>query len=101
MKQVSILFLTFILSAMTVCCNSDNKRTSAQDPMDVYFQEFTEGVKKLTPEQLQDFIKTADIALKRLQKVIESDETNPEERFEAMQTSNHILKERDIILKAL
>lgn len=101
MKQVSILFLAFILIAMTTCCGSDNKRTSMQDTMDVYFQEFTDGTNKLTPEQLQDFIKTADIVLDRLHKVIESDETNPEERFEARQTRNHILKERDIILKAL
>lgn len=69
--------------------------------MKVKLNRVTDGANKLTPEQLQDFIKTADIVLEHLQKVIESDETNPEERFEARQTRNHILKERDIILKAL
>lgn len=43
---------------MTACRGSDNKRTSTQDTMDVYFREFTDGANKLTPEQLQDFIKT-------------------------------------------
>ena len=65
-KQVSILFLAFILIEMTACCGSDNKITSTQDTMDVYFREFTDGANKLTPEQLQDFIKTVDIVLECL-----------------------------------
>lgn len=103
-----IQILAFILIAMTACCGLmtaccglDNKITSTQDTMDVYFQEFTDVANKLTPEQLQYFIKTADTVLERLQKVIESDETNPEEQFEARRSRNHILKEKDIILKAL
>lgn len=51
---------------MTACCGSDNKITSTQDTMDVYFREFTDGANKLTPEQLQDFIKTVDIVLECL-----------------------------------
>ncbi len=102
MQQVSIcLCIAFTLISMITYCSSENKRASTRDPMDVYFQEYAESVEKSTPEQLQAHIKEANIALERLQKVIESDETNPEEQFEAIRTRNHILKERDICLDAL
>lgn len=50
---------------------------------------------KLTVKQIQDFIHESDIALARLQGVIDSDTANPEEKFEARRAYNSINVERD------
>lgn len=50
---------------------------------------------KLTVKQMQDFIHESDIALARLQGVIDSDTANPEEKFEARRAYNNISVERD------
>lgn len=56
---------------------------------------------KLTVKQMQDFIHESDIALARLQGVIDSDTANPEEKFEARRAYNSISADRDKMLDEL
>ena len=56
---------------------------------------------KLTVKQMQDVIHESDIALARLQGVIDSDTANPEEKFEARRAYNSISADRDKMLDEL
>lgn len=55
---------------MTACCGSDNKRTSTQDTMDVYFREFTDGANKFNARTTSRLYKNSRYCLRVL---IESD----------------------------
>ena len=62
-----------------------------------YEMMFKKEVKaNMTAKDLEVAIKECDIALNRLHDTIESDETNPEERFQARRAYNDIMKERKI-----
>lgn len=63
-------FIVFILIAMTACCGSDNKRTSTQNTMDVYFREFTDGANKFNARTTSRLYKNSRYCLRVL---IESD----------------------------
>lgn len=55
----------------------------------------------LTMEQLENHLKECDIALERLKKIIESEESNPEERFDARRAYNSISRDRKKIREQL
>lgn len=48
-----------------------------------YDVQLKKEISHMSESQLQDAIKECDIAMERLQQIINADETNPEERFEA------------------
>jgi hypothetical protein len=48
-----------------------------------YDVQLKKEISHMSELQLQDAIKECDIAMERLQQIINADETNPEERFEA------------------
>ena len=58
-------------------------------------------ISRMSESQLQDAIKECDIALERLQQTINSDETNPEERFEARRAYKSISAHREQFQKRL
>lgn len=51
--------------------------------LDSYDNQLKKEISHMSESQLQDAIKECDIAMERLQQIINADETNPEERFEA------------------
>ena len=55
----------------------------------------------MSETQLQDAIKECDVALERLQQTIDSEETNPEERFEARGAYKSISEQREQFQKRL
>ena len=67
-----------------------------------YLKSFEKDVKDsmTTNEKLQN-LQEAEEVLERLQKRIDSEETNPEERFDARRTYRVISKRRDILRKYL
>lgn len=52
-------------------------------------------ISQMSETQLQDAIKECDTALERLQRIIDADETNPEERFEARRAYKSISEQRE------
>ena len=55
----------------------------------------------MTTDQKLQFSQTAEEVLESLQKEIDSEETNAEERFQASRSYRLISKERDIVRKYL
>jgi hypothetical protein len=52
-------------------------------------------ISQMSETQLQDAIKECDTALERLQRIIDADKTNPEERFEARRAYKSISEQRE------
>jgi hypothetical protein len=61
---------------------------------DSYESRLKKEISHMSVEQLEEAIRECDTALTRLQKTIDSKETNPEERFEANQAYESISKHR-------
>ena len=81
--------ITFVVVGLSVIGLVYNKRSNS------YELEFKKESSSFTSvKQLEAAIKESDLALARLQKVIDSDETNPEERYEARHMYESIGKER-------
>ncbi len=69
--------------------NSESKREIANDIVDIeeeYMSELAKELEESTEEEVLHFIKISDEVLKRLKEGIESEETNPEKRFETSGT---------------
>ncbi len=66
-----------------------------------YDVQLKKEISRMSESQLQDAIKECDIALERLQQTINSDETNPEERFEARRAYKSISVHREQFQKRL
>ena len=66
-----------------------------------YDIQLKKEISRMSESQLQDAIKECDIALERLQQTINSDETNPEERFEARRAYKSISAHREQFQKRL
>ena len=60
-----------------------------------YDVQLKKEISQMSESQLQDAIKECDVALERLQQTIDSDETNPEERFEARGAYKSISEQRE------
>ncbi len=69
----------------------NNAKNADPEPV----QETASVANNMTVKQMQDFITESDIALEHLKSILESDDANPEEQFEARRTYNYILQERD------
>ena len=66
-----------------------------------YEAQLKKEISDMSKEQLEDAIKACDVALENLQKIIDSDETNPEERFQAINSYKGISNGRDEYQKRL
>lgn len=66
-----------------------------------YDVQLKKEISQMSESQLQDAIKECDVALERLQQTIDSDETNPEERFEARGAYKSISEQREQFQKRL
>lgn len=62
--------------------------------LDSYDNQFKKEVSNMSETQLKNSIKECDIALERLQQIMDADETNPEERFEARNAYKSISERR-------
>lgn len=60
-----------------------------------YDNQLKKEISQMSETQLQDAIKECDTALERLQRIIDADETNPEERFEARSAYKSISEQRE------
>lgn len=61
---------------------------------DSYDNQLKKEISQMSETQLQSAIKECDIALKRLQQIINSNRTDPEERFEARRAHESINQKR-------
>ena len=66
-----------------------------------YLKKLERDANKMTAEQKLLFIQGAEETLDKLQKKIDSDKTNPEERFEARRSRNLIQEEIRVMQKSL
>ena len=66
-----------------------------------YDIQLKKEISQMSESQLQDAIKECDIALERLQQTIDSEESNPEERFEARGAYKSISAQREQFQKRL
>ena len=77
-NKFKIAGLIALLTAGSIIAGiSYNKHSNSYDV------QLKKEISHMSETQLQDAIKECDIALERLQQIINADETNPEERFEA------------------
>ncbi len=67
----------------------------------LYNNQFKKEISNMTETQLRDVIKECDTALEHLQKTIDADETNAEERFEARRAYKDITKKREQLQQRL
>lgn len=66
-----------------------------------YFKQLENTANKMTLEQKQQFIQAGEEMLQKLQKKINSNKTNPEERFQARRSKRQITEELKIMRKNL
>ena len=66
-----------------------------------YDVQLKKEISQMSETQLQDAIKECDVALERLQQTIDSEETNPEERFEARGAYKSISEQSEQFQKRL
>lgn len=91
--------VAILITLLTVCGIvagiSYNKYSNSYDA------QLRKEISQMSESQLQDAIKECDVALERLQQTIDSDETNPEERFEARGAYKSISEQREQFQKRL
>ena len=66
-----------------------------------YDAQLKKEISNMTDKEIENFINECDIALEHLQKTIDSDKTNPEQKFEARRAYKSILKQREDMQKTL
>ena len=66
-----------------------------------YIKELENTAKEMTREQKLQFIRDGKEVLEDLQKTIDSDETNPEERFYAIRSQRLVREEIEVMQKSL
>lgn len=66
-----------------------------------YEAQLRKEIANMPDSEIEKFINECDTALERLQQTIDSDKSNPEERFEARRAYNSILKKRTEMQKEL
>lgn len=69
--------------------------------LDSYDNQLKKEISNMSVEQVQDAIKECDIALEHLQKTIDSNETNAEERFDARRAYKSIKEQREQLQQRL
>lgn len=69
--------------------------------VDWYEVKLKREIAHLSDEELKSGIKECDTALYRLEKEIDSEETNPEERFEARDAYRSISEDRELYIREL
>ena len=74
------------------------QNTSSDKPAD---KEIVKNYQDLSTDKIEQHINECNTALEKLKKIIESEKTNPEERFEARRAYNSILKKRTEMQKEL
>ncbi len=87
-KFKSIIVIALLVAGGIILDATYNKRS------DTYEVQLNKEISQMSKSQLQDAIKECDLALERLQRTIDADETNPEERFEAREAYDNINQER-------
>ena len=86
----SILLVAVLLIGLKVCCF-----------VDWYEVKLKREIAHLSDEELKSGIRECDTALYRLEKEIDSEETNPEERFEARNAYRSISEDRELYIREL
>ena len=69
--------------------------------LDSYDNQLKKEISNMSETQILDAIKECDIALESLQKKIDADETNAEERFDARRAHKSITEQRELLQERL
>lgn len=104
MRRVNFLLIVSIAIAMTMLGAADVCAQSNDDEVNgvyTFEEESYDYISKLSINELEAYIEEANFAIEHLEKELESDESNPEDRFYARITLKAILEQRELYTEEL